>query len=412
MTQLKRVVGLPGAVLLGLGSILGTGVFVSLSIGANVSGAWVLPALAVAACLATFNGLSSAQLAAAHPTSGGTYEYGYRFLRPAWGFSAGWMFLLAKSASAATAALGAAAYLIRVALLDPRWETPIALGLVFGMTALVAGGMRRSNVINAGLVGFTLFALASFAFKAIPAGRPVHLGPFAPAAFFETCALMFVAFTGYGRIATLGEEVRDPARTIPAAVIVTLAAAAAVYLAVAWGALAVHGPRLFGAFSEMQGAPLVRVAADLRSPRLASNVAVAAVAAMAGVLLNLLLGLSRVVLAMARRGDMPARFAAVSPGGSPVRAVGAVGLLIAGLTLIGNVKTTWSFSAFTVLVYYAITNLAALRMPDELRRFPKWVAQAGLGACVFLAFWVDARIWAAGLLLLAAGLVIHAWRRR
>jgi APA family basic amino acid/polyamine antiporter len=137
-------------------------------------------------------------------------------------------------------------------------------------------------------------------------------------------------------------------------------------------------------------------------------VAVGAITAMVGVLLNLLLGLSRVLFAMGRRGDMPAAVTMVDRRSSPVVAIGVVGVVILGLTLIGDLKAAWSFSAFTVLVYYALTNVAALRLPDEQRRYPKAWAVAGLIGCGFLAFWVEPRFWATGLLLLAIG---AAWHR-
>jgi APA family basic amino acid/polyamine antiporter len=130
------------------------------------------------------------------------------------------------------------------------------------------------------------------------------------------------------------------------------------------------------------------------------------------VLLNLILGLSRVVLAMGRRGDLPAAAARLNTAGTtPPMAVAAVALLIGALVLIGDVETTWTFSAFTVLVYYAITNLAALQIPREDRRFPPWVAWAGLAGCLFLAFWVDVGVWLTGLGVLAVGLVWHGFRR-
>ena len=106
MKQLQRELGLAGATVTGLGSILGTGVFVSLAIAAGITGPSVILAIVLAAGLALCNALSSAQLAAAHPISGGTYEYGYKYLSPRLGFTAGWLFLCAKTASAATAALG------------------------------------------------------------------------------------------------------------------------------------------------------------------------------------------------------------------------------------------------------------------------------------------------------------------
>ena len=415
--QLARVVGLPGAVLMGLGSIVGTGIFVSIGVAAGVAGPAVVVAVALAAVVATFNGLSSAQLAASHPVSGGTYEYGYRYLTPALGFTAGWMFLCAKSASAATAALGFAGYALAAVDVTDRWaRTAVAVALVAALTAVVAGGMRRSSRTNAIIVVATLAGLAAFVLAGLPsavrAGVP-RLGDVGARDLLHATALMFVAYTGYGRIATLGEEVRDPARTIPRAIVLTLLATMALYVTVTAVAVAGAGPGVLAAATSHAAAPLEVVAAGFDVPAVAYVVAAAAITAMAGVLLNLLLGLSRVLLAMARRGDMPPALADVDArDGSPRRAVIVTGAAIALLALLGSVKTTWSFSAFTVLVYYALTNLAALRLPPADRRFPRWVAGLGLASCLGLAFWVEPRIWLAGLGVIAAGLAGRAVARR
>jgi basic amino acid/polyamine antiporter, APA family len=405
--QLSRVVGLPGAIGMGLGSIVGTGVFVSLGLAAGIAGPAVVIAVGLAALVATFNGLSAAQLAASHPVSGGTYEYGYRYLHPSLGFTAGFMFLCAKSASAATAALGLAGY----ALDRGGWaRIGLAAGTVVAVTVLVAGGVKRSNVVNAVIVAITMVALG--AFVAVGAGEVdrAHfdgLGEVGARDLLHATALMFVAFTGYGRIATLGEEVHDPARTIPRAIVFTLAITAVLYIAVAAVAVGVLGAADLGAITRATAAPLEAAAPS----SIRWLVAIGAITAMLGVLLNLVLGLSRVVLAMGRRRDLPSRLATVT-GGTPRLAVLAVGAAIAALTLIGSVKTTWSFSAFTVLVYYAITNLAALRLPAEHRRFPRAVPALGLLSCLALAFWVEPRVWLTGGALIAAGLAYHAIVRK
>lgn len=399
---LKRVVGLPGAVLLGLGSILGTGVFVSIGLAAGITGSSVLIATLIAGGLATFNGLSSAQLAAAHPVSGGTYEYGYRFLTPTLGFSAGWLFLCAKSASAATAALGFVTYALDAASVDGAYTAVLSLALVALMTWLVAGGLRRSNGVNAFLVFLTAASLVTFVFAGVSSNSawPPLRFPAGEAGLFEASALMFVAFAGYGRIATLGEEVSDPRRTIPRAIITTLFASATLYVAVAIAYV--------GAADVPSGASLDEVARSFGWPRLHWVVAAGALLAMLGVLLNLLLGLSRVALAMARRGDLPAGLGRLNQRFQPRSAVFFVGAIVAVLTAIGDVRTTWSFSAFMVLVYYALTNLAALRVPPEQRIFPRWISVLGLFACAGLAFWVTPMIWAVGVGLLAAGLLMRA----
>ena len=400
--SLARVVGLWGAVWMGLGSILGTGVFVSLGIATGVIGSGIVFAVALAALVATANGLSSAQLAAAHPVSGGTYEYGHKFIHPAAGFTAGWMFLAAKSASAATAALGCAGYLLHtLGMLDDLLvRVGVALALVLILTALVAGGLRRSNHANIAIVTLTLTALGAFVlFGWLSVDTSLlgqRLGPGTwlaaldtPASLLHATALMFVAYTGYGRIATLVLSM-------------------VLYISVSATAVAVVGAESFAASTRQVAAPLEVVARAFRHPQVAWLVAVGAVTAMAGVLLNLLLGLSRVLLAMARRREMPAALDRVSQStSSPTRAVWAIGAFIACLVLLGDIKTTWSFSAFTVLVYYGLTNLAALRLPPEARRFPRWVSVAGLVSCFGLAFFVEWQIWLAGLGVLAVGWI---WR--
>ncbi len=422
--SLRREIGTFGAVMMGLGSIVGTGVFVSIGIAAGVAGPAVVLAVAVGALVATFNGLSSAQLAANHPVSGGTYEYGYRFLNPTLGFAAGWMFLVAKSASAATAALGFAGYLLQALGADAeRWLVPVALLATVVITAVVYTGLRRSNAINIAVVSLTLGALALFVAVGTPTAL-AHAGT-SFAGFFEApdggggvravlyaSALMFVAYTGYGRIATLGEEVKDPRRTIPRAIVATLVVTAVLYGAVALVAVGAIGAGGLATATADQAAPLEVAARAFGVPGVPQGVAAGAITAMLGVLLNLILGLSRVLLAMGRRADMPRVFGRVDAAGTtPGPAVLMVGGLVAAITLVGDVRTTWSFSAFAVLVYYAVTNLAALRVPAAGRLFPRWVSAAGLVSCVSLAFFVEPLYGGVGLGVLAVGLVWHAVAR-
>jgi APA family basic amino acid/polyamine antiporter len=245
--RLRREIGVFGATVIGLGSIVGTGVFVSIGIAAGVAGPAVVVAIIIAAAVATLNALSSAQLAASHPVSGGTYEYGYALLRPWLGFSAGWMFLCAKSASAATAALGFAGYLLNaLGHAEPgrAARVAVALAAILVLTAILLAGARRSNAVNAAIVSVTLLSLAAFVLAGLPValahGRQ-HLAGFghSPAAgafwpsLLQATALMFVAFTGYGRIATMGEEVREPSVTIPRAIVLTLWVSGLLYVAVA-----------------------------------------------------------------------------------------------------------------------------------------------------------------------------------
>lgn len=414
---LKRELKTPGAILMGLGSIVGTGIFVSIAIATQIAGTGIILAVAIAATLATFNGLSSAQLAAVHPVSGGTYEYGNRFLNSYFGFAAGWMFLIAKSASAATAVLGCTGYLFYAFDINANKLTLIgaSLLLLLIMTFLVSGGIRRSNQANKLIVSVTLLGLATLVISNFFVnGLPVQpLQDTIKNTSFSTIlhgsALMFVAYTGYGRIATLGEEVSEPRTTIPKAIILAMAIIVVLYIAVSLTAIQVMGAEAFGLTVEGEAAPLVIVAQALSVPVIAPVITIAAITAMLGVLLNLLLGLSRVFLSMARRRDMPVMLAKVNARSqSPAVAVWVTGGVIGLLVLSGDVVFTWSFSAFTVLIYYAITNLSALKMPPNLRLYPLWVPTFGLCGCLFLSFWIEPAIWISGLALLGIGLIWHS----
>ncbi|MEP0751209.1 APC family permease [Trichocoleus sp. Lan] len=418
--QLQRELGVLGATMMGLGSIVGTGVFVSIGIAAGIAGPAVILAIAIGAVVATCNGLNSAQLAANHAVSGGSYEYGYKYLNPSLGFTAGWMFLLAKTASAATAALGFAGYLLNATGLYGRgFLIPTALAAAILMTLIVLSGIRRSNRVNIAIVLVSLLSLIFFVLICLPRATEVgteNLTPFfkgSPATVLQASALMFVAYTGYGRIATLGEEAREPRKTIPIAMIVSLGVTMLLYMAVATVGIGAVGTEILGKATQAQAAPLEVAVRSVAGSRGAAILSIGAIAAMLGVLLNLILGLSRVLLAMGRRRDMPRILARLNrQGTTPDLAVVVVGIAIALLVLLGNVKTTWSFSAFNVLIYYAITNLAALKMPDSERLYPKWIAWAGLGSCLFLAFWVEPQIWQMGLGLIVAGLIWHQVRQR
>jgi basic amino acid/polyamine antiporter, APA family len=281
----------------------------------------------------------------------------------------------------------------------------------------------RSCGANIAIVSITLFALVFFVLAGLPqlwSKSEAVWHPFLLSSetgipwpgLLEATALMFVAFTGYARIATLGEEMRDPERTIPRAIIATLVVSALLYISVGAVAIAAIGPQALAEAVRTDVAPLVAAARTFDLPITHVIVGVGAITAMLGVALNLILGLSRVVLAMGCRADMPGLFANVNTSGSPSSAVIAVGIAIGALALIGNVEVTWSFSAFTVLIYYAITNLAALRLPKEKRLYSPLFAWAELAACLALAFFVEHEIWMISLGLIGAGLIWHTVAQR
>jgi APA family basic amino acid/polyamine antiporter len=412
--SLQRHIGLVGATALGLGAILGTGVFVTLVTVAQAHGINVLLGIVIAALVATCNGLSSAQLAAAYPVSGGTYEYAYRLLNPACGFCAGWLFLCAKSASAAAAALGAANYLQHfwpdTLPLPSQWLAVVIL-LTVGLIAIA--GIRFANWFNAVLVFLSISALGCFVWESsavstIPLVTQSPRSSFTWWDSFHAAAIMFVAFTGYGRIATLGEEVKRPRQTIPKAVLVTLLMTGTIYLIVALAVLHLLRAQQILEHENSEPLRLLSLAEQRFSSFAIGWISIGAVASMLAVENNLVLGLSRVVLAMGRRGDLPNRLARLGTHtSSPTSALAVVVLAVAATILFSEFKVAWEFSALTVLIYYGITNLCALRLSGCDRMFPVWVPFFGLVSTTMLTVFIEPWLWGVALGLLLLGVLVR-----
>lgn len=390
--RLTRTLGLAGAVAIGLSASLGTGAFAGLALAiGRVPAIWPLAILG-ASLLAMASGLSAGRLAAAHPTSGGTYEQATRLLAPSLGRFAGWLFLIAKSASVAAACHAIAGGVLGAAGVDDPLARRLAATAIAVLAAvLVAGGLERSIASILLLLALTGVALLAFVAGVAPRELPPTPPPATAdwIALPEAMALAFVAFAGFGRVATLGEEVRDPARTIPAAIAISVISVAGVSMAVFAAALSATTPAELGAILEKTESPLVAIAEAGGQRSLAWMLAAGGLAAMGGVVLNLLLGMSRVALAMGRRGDLPPAIATVSRG-SPRRAATVVGVAAAVAATIGDLGSAWTISTAAILPYYAITNLAAILEP----RSAAWgrpVAVAGLlgtlATACFLPAW-------------------------
>jgi basic amino acid/polyamine antiporter, APA family len=406
---LRRSLGLLDAVGVGFGAIIGAGIFVVTGVAAGIAGPAFLVGLLLAGAAATCNALSSAQLAASYPRSGGTYEYGYRVLDPWIGFAAGWMFLASKIAAAGTVALGLAGYLDALAPgFHPR---AIAVAAIAVFTGLNYVGIERSSRVNLGIVAISLGALLLFVFAGIGSFRVENLHPFAPAGWrggLEAAALLFFAYTGYARIATLAEEVREPERTIPRAIVITIAGAVLLYMAVGLVAAGAVGADALGAST----APLQAAALAFPAPWIAVVVSVGGVTAMLGVILSQLLGLSRMGFAMARRGDLPRTLERIHPRfGVPHRAVLLIGGIAALVAATGTLRGAASAASFAILVYYGIANVAALRMPDGDKLFHDAVPWMGLAGCVILALSLTQPVIGAGLGVLGVGLLLRVLLR-
>ncbi|QDU34670.1 putative amino acid permease YhdG [Poriferisphaera corsica] len=409
--SLKRVVGLPGAVTLGLGSMVGTGVYVSLGLAAEHAGLWTAWAVLLAGGLAMCNGLSAAQLAAAHPVAGGTYEYGRVYLSPFIGLLAGVLFLIAKSASAATAAIAFANNLGPLLLeyggvhLADGSERYAAVGLVVVLMVLTLAGLKKSNRVNGALVLAIIGTLVMFALAgiyAIVSGHGVEPEIVEQEMVNEwggmdglllATALIFVAYTGYGRIATMGEEIKEPRKNIPVAVMLTVGVTAIIYLTITVVALRLVSVDVFYEAST-QGRSLEEIARLMDKGWLVTVIGLGALLATVSVLLNLILGLSRVALAMARRGHLPSRLAWLDKKQqTPIYAVVFIAVVVGLLAGFATIKTAWSLSALTVLVYYGLTNMAALRLPRKNRLYPRFISVLGLLGCFVLSVFIEPVYW-------------------
>jgi basic amino acid/polyamine antiporter, APA family len=403
--ELIRSLTLKDAVGVGLGAIIGAGIFVVTGVAAGVAGPAFIIGLLVAGLVAAFNGLSSAQLAAVYPHSGGTYEYGYRLLGPWWGFAAGWMFLISKISAAGVVAIGFGSYFHQLFPFgSPRMYSVIAVVL---LTAANYFGIKKAGYLNLAIVGITLLSLLYLIISGIPYMRVDNFQPFAPYGFTgiaEATAILFFAFTGYARIATLAEEVKDPETTIPKAVIITIVTALLLYLTISVVAVGVIGDDKM-AFSK---SPLQVMAASLYSPGIKLTITIGASTAMLGVLLSQILGISRMMLAMGRRHDLPPFFQEVHAK----HRVPYVGILVTGgiilmLTLFGNFDFILRAAAFTILLYYTVTNIAALKQPRKEQIYGRTVPYCGLIGCLALSVSLPSNVIVSGLFLLMIGFLIQ-----
>lgn len=402
-SELQRRLGLTDATVIGVGSMVGAGVFVAFAPAAAHAGSWLLAAVVLAAVVAWCNATSTAQLAARYPSSGGTYVYANQRLGAWPGFVAGWSFVTGKTASAAAMSMTFGLYVAGVldalglagAQNTPLWATVFAVVGILTLTGINLLGVTRTATVTKVLVGCVLTVLLSLGVAmAVVVGNPSNGAGQATSpepgslwGVFPAAALLFFAFAGYARIATMGEEVRAPQRTIPRAILGALSLTLVLYLVLGALLLAVVGP---AALADSDAPMLTAVHALGLSHGLTSATATAVTVAAAlgtlGALLALIAGISRTSLAMARSRDLPSPLTAVSGRGVPWVSELTTAVLVIALVLLTDVYTVIGFSSFGVLVYYALANLSALTLGDRPWWAPRVVNIVGLVGCLALAF--------------------------
>ncbi len=405
-SSLARRLGTGDAVVIGLGSMIGAGVFAAFGPAARAAGTGLLIGLVLAAVIAYCNASASAQLAAAYPTSGGTYVYGRERLGPWWGFTAGWGFVVGKTASCAAMSLTFASY----AVPGPSWaQRLVAVAAVVGLAALNYRGVTKTAVVTRVLVATSLLALAVVVVGIAAGGRAnsanlggwTTLGSGGLGGILQAGGLLFFAFAGYARIATMGEEVRDPERTIPRAIPLALLITVAIYVVVGVAALLAAGPAGLATAT----APLTAAVEAAGAGAVAPAVRVGAALAALGALLALIAGVGRTALAMGRNRDLPRWLATVHPRYRvPHHAEAALAVVVSLLVLTLDLRGAIGFSSFGVLIYYAIANAAAFTQPVAQRRWPRGLQVLGLVGCLILAATLPWQSVIAGLIMFSAGL--------
>ena len=379
---LARRLGTGDAIVIGLGSMIGAGIFAAFGPAASVAGSGLLIGLAIAAVVAFCNATSSAQLAAQYPLSGGTYLYGRERLGDWAGFLAGWTFVIGKTASCAAMALTFATYAV------PAGAAPwVAAAAVIALATVNCFGVTRTATATMVIVSVVLAVLVAVVVVGVAGGDPDAsnlTGDLLGHGWYgiaQSAGLLFFAFAGYARIATLGEEVRDPRRAIPRAIVTALGITLVVYVAVGIAALAVLGVDDLAS----SRSPLADLATAGGGSGWATPVRVGAALAALGALLALIAGIGRTALAMARNGDLPWALSKIAPRHHvPLRAEVSLAAVVVVLVLTVDLRDAIGFSSFGVLLYYLIANAAAWTQRGDDRRYPRALQALGAVGCVVL----------------------------
>lgn len=398
MAGLARTLGPGGAIGIGAASMIGAGVFYVWAPAAALAGSWLLVSLMIAGSVALVNAVTMAQLALHNSVSGGAYQFGRKYVSSRVGFLAGWMFLTGKTASAAAIAVIAARYLA------PDYATVLAVGLLAVFAAANLSGLRTTAGMSIAIVALVVAILVAIISQSGFGGSTAELSRFGGVyGVAQAAGLMFFAFAGYARMATLGEEVKNPSVVLPRVIVGTLVGVLVLY--------AFLGVALVGTLGVETLALSVAPVADLAPESWRFVVIAFASLASLGSLAAILAGLSRTSMAMAQQGDLPIALARVwSRTSSP--AVAEITMALIAMALVVLVEPVWlvGASSSAVLSYYAIAHLSAISQPERERLIPRLIPWVGLVACVALVATLPWQSIAVGGVSAALGLTI--WERR
>jgi APA family basic amino acid/polyamine antiporter len=364
-----RTLGIPSAVLIGLASMIGTGVFAAWSPAYSLAGSALLFSLIIAASIATLNAISNARMAGIFPQSGGGYVYGKNCLGSPAALIAGFSFVIGKTASASAAALVIGVYLA------PDHSRIVAVFAVLIVLVLNLRGLKLSVVAMAVSVSIVVAVIVTLIVLSQLNESPREVTVLTPepttVSIFAAAGILFVAFAGYARISVIASEVKRPAFVIPWAIGISLTLVLVLYFFVA--VVLLQFPQTLGSPS-----PLDELATIFEYPEWLIQVAVVLAAGSALFALNI--GIGRMIFATAADGPLPSSLAVVSgPRAVPMRAEILTGVVVLVLVIFGGIGLNLAVSGFFVLCYYTVVQFSSMTRKGNL--MIRWVIPI-LGLCV------------------------------
>jgi len=409
-SRLKREIGLFGATALGIGAIIGSGIFIVTGIVAGIAGPAMIFSVIIAGIIAVFSAMSVAELGAYLPDEGGTYAYAQKLVSPFAGFIAGWIWIFSNIFVGAAVSLGFAHYFVTIFPALPVKSIAVVICLFFiGINYI---GLRESVLFNNILVTLKVLILLFFVAFGLGFFRPGNFIPFAPegsTGILGGAALIFFAYTGFARVTIMAEEVRDPEKTIPRSIFLALGISTVIYLLVSVVAVGLAGAPALA----HSGSPLADATGAAGNPGAVIVISLGAMIATASVLLTTIMGISRIVFSMARSQDLPLLFGRIHPRFStPHYAIVITGVGMIGALLLADLALVVAVSTFAMLLYYLIANISALRMPRERALYPSWVPGIGALSCIGLIVFLSPVSWAIGCIGLLIGGIWYYFQRK
>ena len=413
--RLAPTLSWPHLVALGVGAIVGTGIYTLTGVGAGLAGPAVILSFAIAGAVCVCAALAYAEMATTIPAAGSAYTYSYAVLGEAPAWIVGWSLILEYTVVCSVVAVGWSGHFaefltavgapVPAALLSGP-ETPggivnlpaVVITLLVG--ALLTAGTKESATINAVLVGVKVLALAVFVAIALPRFDASHFTPFMPNGFaaheaggtkvgvMAAAAIIFFAFYGFDAISTAGEEAKNPGRDLSVGIIGSMLACVVIYMAVAAAAI---GASPVSAFAK-DAAPLVFIMNQLNQPTVAKVVAGAAVVALPTVILAFMYGQSRIFFAMARDRMLPEGLAKVSGRGAPLAVTvltAVIAAVIAGLLPLSDIAALANSGTLCAFIAVCLCMLVLRRRepgrPRVFRAPLAWgVGPLGILGCLYL----------------------------